>query len=69
MTRILRRFRILVMTGLLALSMGALAGPAAAAGLTVVLPCGCTLISDQSAGVAPSTPARNNPSGVVFFGD
>jgi hypothetical protein len=69
MIRTLRRLRILVVTGLLALSIGAFAAPASAAGLTVVLPCGCTLLSDQPAGVAPTTPAANNPSNVVFFGE
>jgi hypothetical protein len=68
MTRALRRFRVLVITGLLAIGVGAFAAPASAAGLTLVLPCGCTMTVDQSIGVAHDTPAANNPSGVVFFG-
>jgi hypothetical protein len=36
--------RILLVTGLIAFSIGAFARPAAAAGLTVILPCGCTMI-------------------------
>jgi hypothetical protein len=55
------------MTGLIVLSIGAFAGPAAASGLTVVLPCGCTLFSHQAVGVAPNTPAAGNPSGVAIF--
>lgn len=68
MARALRRFRVLVITGLLAVSAGAFAAPAAASGLTLVLPCGCTMTVDRSIGVAHGTPAVNNPSGVVFFG-
>ncbi len=68
MAHTIRRFRVLLMTGLIALSIGAFAGPAAAAGLTVILPCGCTLISQQPVGVAPNTPAVENPSGVAIFG-
>ena len=67
MAHTLRRFRVLFMTGLIALSIGAFAGPAAASGLTVVLPCGCTVLSNQSVGVAPNTPAAENPSGVATF--
>jgi hypothetical protein len=55
------------MTGLIALSIGAFAGPVAASGLTVILPCGCTLVSQQPVGVAPTTPAAENPSGVAIF--
>ena len=68
MAHTIRRFRVLLMTGLIALSVGAFAGPAAAAGLTVILPCGCTLISQQPVGVAPNTRAVENPSGVAIFG-
>ena len=67
MAHILRRFRVLFMTGLIALSIGAFAGPAAASGLTVILPCGCTAISQQPVGVAPNTPAAENPSDVATF--
>jgi hypothetical protein len=67
MAHTLRRFRILLMTGLIAVSIGAFAGPAAASGLTVVLPCGCTVVSQQPVGVAPHTPAAENPSGVASF--
>lgn len=67
MAQTLRRFRILFMTGLIALGIGAFAGPAAAAGLTVILPCGCTAISQQPVGAAPNTPAAENPSGVAIF--
>ena len=42
--------------------------PAAASGLTLVLPCGCTMTVDRSIGVAHDTPAVDNPAGVVFFG-
>jgi hypothetical protein len=55
-------------TGLITISIGAFAQPAAAAGLTVTLPCGCTLISQQPVGVAPTTPAALNPSGVAILG-
>ena len=68
MAHTIRRFRVLLMTGLIAPSIGAFAGPAAAADLTVILPCGCTLISQQPVGVAPNTPAVENPSGVAIFG-
>jgi hypothetical protein len=68
MAHTIRRFRVLLMTGLIAFSIGAFAQPAAAAGLTVILPCGCTLISQQPVGVAPNTPAAENPSGVAIFG-
>ena len=37
------------MTGLIAFSIGAFAQPAAAAGLTVILPCGCTMIDTMVA--------------------
>jgi hypothetical protein len=67
MARTLRRFRVLFMTGLIALSIGAFAGPTAASGLTVVLPCGCTVVNEQPVGAAPNTPAAGNPSGVAIF--
>ena len=35
MARTLRRFRVLFMTGLIALSIGAFAGPAAASGVAI----------------------------------
>ena len=37
------------MTCLIAFSIGAFAQPAAAAGLTVILPCGCTMIDTVGA--------------------
>ena len=67
MAQTLRRFRVLFMTGVIALGIGAFAGPAAASGLTVILPCGCTAVSQQPVGVAPSGPAADNPSGVAIF--
>jgi len=67
MAHTLRRFRVLFATGLIVLSIGAFAGPAAAAGLTVTVPCGCTIVSQQPAGVAPLTAAAENPSGVATF--
>lgn len=67
MAHTLRRFRVLFTTGLIVLSIGAFAGPAAAAGLTVTVPCGCTVLSQQPVGVAPNTPASENPSGVATF--
>jgi hypothetical protein len=63
----LRRFRVLFISGLIVLSIGAFAGPAAAGGLTVTVPCGCTIVSQQPVGVAPHTPAAENPSGVATF--
>ena len=67
MAHTLRRFRIPFITGLIVLSIGAFAGPAAAAGLTVTVPCGCTVLGQQPVGVAPHTPASENPSGVATF--
>lgn len=67
MAHTLRRFRVLFMTGLIALSIGALARPAVASGLTVILPCGCIVVSQQPVGAATNTPAAENPSGVVNF--
>lgn len=67
MAHTLRRSRVLFLTGLIVLSIGAFAGPAAAAGLTVTVPCGCTVVSGQPVGVAPNTPAAENPSGVATF--
>jgi hypothetical protein len=67
MTHTIRRCRALFITGLIVFSIGAFAGPAAAAGLTVTVPCGCTVLSQQPVGVAPNTPAVENPSGVANF--
>lgn len=66
MTHTLRRSRVLFMAGPIALSIGLFAGPAAASGLTVMLPCGCP-VNQQPVGVAPNTPAAENPSGVAIF--
>ena len=67
MAHTLRRFRLPFITGLIVLSIGAFAGPAAAAGLTVTIPCGCTVVSQQPVGLAPNTPAAEIPSGVATF--
>ena len=67
MARMARRLRLLTVTAVVALSIGAFAGPAAASGLTVILPCGCTALSQQPVGVAPNTPAAENPSGVAIL--
>jgi len=52
--------------GLIALSIGAFAGPAAVSGVRVSLPGGCP-VNQQPTGVAPKTPAAENPSGVAIF--
>jgi hypothetical protein len=61
MVRTIRRLRMLLVGGLVALILAAFAGGAAAASLTVTVPCGCQWTVDNN-GVAAYTPAVDNGS-------
>jgi hypothetical protein len=61
MVRTIRRFRMLFVSGLVALSLAGFTGIAAAESQTVTLPCGCHWTIDNN-GVAAYTPAVNNGS-------
>lgn len=56
-----RRFRMLLVSGLVALSLAGFAGSAAAESLTVTLPCGCHWTIENN-GAAAGTPAVDNGS-------
>ena len=61
MVRMVRRLKMLLVSGLVALSLAAFAGSAAASSLTVTIPCGCHWTIDNN-GVAAYTPAVDNGS-------
>ena len=61
MVRGIRRLKLLLVSGMVALSLAGFAGSAAAASLTVTIPCGCTWTVDNN-GNAANTPAVNNGS-------
>jgi hypothetical protein len=57
----IRRFRMLLVGGLVALSLAGFAGSAAAESQTVTLPCGCHWTIENN-GLAADTPAVDNGS-------
>jgi hypothetical protein len=61
MARMIRRLKLLLVSGLVALSLAAFAGSAAASSLTVTIPCGCSWTVDNN-GVAADTRAVDNGS-------
>lgn len=61
MVRTIRRFRMLLVGGLVALSLAGFTGIAAAESLTVTIPCGCHWTIEND-GVAAYTPAVGNGS-------
>jgi hypothetical protein len=62
------RIRAIVAAALMTLALAAFAGPVAASGLTVTLPCGCQPVVDQPVGSAPYAPGiDNNGSSVASF--